>query len=175
MKLTVNVGEVMKKDVKSVSMNDAIEKAAKLMKNNRIGSVVVMGDKNVKGILTTRDVVYKHVALGKGQVVSDIMSRDLISISPNKSIEDAARLMVKMSVEKLPVFDRNKLVGIVTNTDILSIEPALFEILLERMKIGAGPIKEDQIEFAQCESCNNYSDDVEEIDGVFMCSECRSK
>jgi len=174
MKLTVNVGEVMKKEVKTVGMNDTLEKAAMVMKNNKIGSVVVMGEKKVKGILTTRDVVYKHVASGKGETVNDIMTKDLITISPTQTIENAARLMVNKSVEKLLVFDAGKLVGIITNTDILFIEPALFEILLERMKIGTGSIREDQISFAQCENCGNYADDVEEIEGVYMCGDCKS-
>lgn len=175
MKLSVHVGEVMKTTVKSVDLNDSIEKAAKKMKDNRIGSVVVMGEKNVKGIITTRDIVYKHVALGKGKTAKDIMSKDLITVSPTTSIEEAARLMVKKGIEKLLVFDRGKMLGIITSTDILTIEPALFEILLERMKIDGGPIKEDQVEFTQCERCNNYSDDIDEVDGIYLCKECRGR
>lgn len=174
MKLNVTVGEVMKRVVKTINMNDSITKAAKIMKNQRIGSVVVMGEKNIKGIITTRDIVYKHVALGKGKKASDIMSKELITVSPGTRIEDAARLMVKKGIEKLLVVDRGNMEGIITSTDILTIEPALFEILLERMKIGSGPIRENQIEFLQCDRCNNYSDEVEEVNGVYMCKECRS-
>lgn len=173
MKLTVTVKDVMKKNVKTIDMNDSINKAAKTMQENRIGSVVVMGQKNVKGIITTRDIVYKHVANGNGKTANDIMSKDLVSIAPDNTIEDAARLMVKKGIEKLIVFDRNKMVGIITSTDILTIQPTLFEILLERMKIDGGPIKEDQVEFNQCQRCKKYSDEVDEVNGVYLCADCR--
>jgi CBS-domain-containing membrane protein len=103
------------------------------------------------------------------------MSKDLITISPDKVIEDAARLMVKKGIEKLLVFDKGKMIGIITSTDILTIEPALFEILLERMKIDGGPTREDQVEFEECERCKKYSDDIEEVNGVYLCRECRSR
>ena len=173
MKFKVLVEEVMKRNIISVGMDDSIEKAAKLMKKYRIGSVLVMGEKQLKGILTTRDIVYKSVASGKGKVAKDIMSKDVISISPKKTIEHAAKLMVEKKVEKLPVFEMNKLVGIITNTDILRIEPALFDILLERMKIGSRGTTEPG--FGQCEECGNYSDDIDEVDGIYKCGECRSK
>ena len=89
------------------------------------------------------------------------------------SIEDAARLMVKKKIEKLLVFDKGKMVGIITNNDIISIEPALFEILLERIKMGGTP-QSDMSDYAQCESCNNYSDSVEEVDGEYICGECKA-
>ena len=171
MRFAAVVGEVMKTDVKKIDMDESIERAAKLMRDEHIGSVVVTGEKNVKGIITTSDIVYKHVASGTGKKARDIMSTDLVSIEPNKTIEEAARLMVKKGVEKVLVFDGTKLVGIITNNDILRIEPALFEILLERLKIGSRG--RDFGDTATCESCGNYSDTVEEVGGSFICSDCR--
>ena len=139
MKYTVLVGEVMRTVVKKLDMAEPIEKAAKIMRNEGIGSVVVIGDKNIKGIVTTTDIVYKYVADGKGKVLSDIMTKNPVSISPEKTIEEAARLMVQKNIEKLLVFDKNRLVGIITNNDILRVEPALFEILLEQVKINYRP------------------------------------
>ena len=172
MKFNVLVKEVMTKNIKSIDVSDPIENAAMLMKKYRVGSVLVMSGKKVVGILSTRDIVYKHTAMGKGKLAKDIMSKNLIKISPNKTIEEAARLMVSKSIEKLPVFDRDKLVGIITNNDILKVEPALFNILLERMKMGARRARAET-DFAQCEVCGNYSDDVKEVDGVYTCAECR--
>jgi CBS domain-containing protein len=145
MKYTVQVGEVMKKDIKKVDMDDSIELAAKIMRDERIGSVVVVGEKNVKGIVTTSDIVYKHVAQGSGGKVKDIMTTGLITIDPSKSIEEAANMMVEKKIEKLLVFDMGKMVGIITNNDIIRVEPALFEILLERLKMGA----RDDVEFME--------------------------
>ncbi len=172
MKLKVLVGEVMRKDVMKVSMDDSIKKAAQIMKNKKIGSVVVFGEKNVKGIVTTSDIVYKYVAESRGEKVSNIMTTELVTISPHKTVEEASKLMVEKSIEKLLVMDKDRLLGIITSNDILRIEPALFEILLERMKIGAS-LNAEAAEFVECEVCGNYSDDVEETDGVYKCEECR--
>lgn len=174
MRFAALVGEVMKTGVKKIGMDEPIEKAAQVMRDERIGSVVVTGEKNVKGIVTTSDIVYKHVASGRGALVKDIMSTDIVSIAPDQTIEDAARLMVSKRVEKLLVFDGDKLVGILTNNDVLRVEPALFEILLERLKIAGPAMRRPEAEpLLACESCGNYSDSIEEVDGVYICAECR--
>jgi len=160
----------MRKDVKKVDLDETIERAAQVMRNEKIGSVVVVGEKNVKGIVTVTDIVYKHVASGIGRKVSDIMTSDLITIEPGKTIEEAAKLMVQKRIEKLLVFDSGRLVGIITNNDVLRVEPALYEILLERMKLGSkirNPLDEKF-----CESCGNYSDTVTDVGGSLLCAEC---
>ncbi len=173
MRFSAVVGEVMRTDVKKVDMDESVEKAAQIMRDERIGSVVVIGEKKVKGIVTTSDIVYKHVATGMGKTVREIMTTDLVTIEPNKSIEEAANIMVKKNVEKLLVFDGGSLVGIITNNDILRIEPALFETLLERMKMGGRPLRGADENLVTCESCGNYSDTIEEIDGVYICTDCK--
>lgn len=173
MKLNVRIGEAMNRNVRTVGMDESIETAARIMKAEKIGSVVVMGEKNVKGIVTTSDIVYKHVADGRGRTVSDIMTTDIVFITPDKTVEDAARLMVEKGIEKLLVFDMGRLAGIITSNDILKIEPSLFEILLDMLKAGRRGIREEDFELLECEVCGNYSDDVEEKNGVFACSECK--
>lgn len=175
MRFNIKVGEVMTTNVKTVSLDETVKKSAELMRNEKIGSVVVMGDKNVKGIVTTSDIVYKYVADNKGQFVKDIMTVDPVSISPNKTIEEAARLMAERRIEKLLVFNMNKLVGIITNNDIIKIEPALYEVLLEKLKMGSSPKNEDDFDYVECEVCGNYSDTVEELNGEYVCSECAGK
>lgn len=172
MKLSVRVKEIMKKDIKIVGIDDTVSQAARIMKNFKIGSVVVMGDKNVKGIITDSDIVYKYVADKCGDRVSDVMTRDLVSILPDATIEDAARLMGEKKIKKLLVFDRNKLVGIITDSDILGVEPALFEILLERMKIRKPTRRTAPRTQTECERCGNYSEETSEIDGEWLCPEC---
>lgn len=173
MKYNVLVGEVMSQNIVTVDMDDPIGKAAEKMRETGARAVLVMGGKNIKGIVTTTDIVYKHVAERKGETAKDIMSSELVKISPNRTIEEAARLMVTKGIEKLPVFDKERLAGMITSVDILRVEPALFEILLERQKAGAMPDKEEDLGFSECENCGNYSDDLEEVQGVYMCSECR--
>ena len=173
MKLTVRIGEIMKKEVRTVGLDESIENAARIMKEEKIGSVVVTGDKNVKGIVTTSDIVYKHVADKRGTKVSEIMTTDIVRVSPDKTIEEAAHIMIEKGIEKLLVFEMDRLAGIITNNDILRIEPALVEIMLERLKFGKREMKEEDFEFLECETCGNFADDVEEVGGVYLCSECR--
>jgi len=172
MKFNVLVGEVMTREIKRIDSGDTIEKVAKIMRDERIGSVIVMGEKSVKGIVTTRDVVYKHVASKHGSTVKDIMSTNLITIAPSATVEEAARIMIKNSIEKLPVFDRGRLVGIITTNDILRVEPAVVELLLEKFKLGSMKANEDE-DIAECESCGNFSDDIQETDGSWLCADCR--
>lgn len=174
MKYRALVKEVMNTNVKLVDVTDSVQAAAKIMAQYRIGSVIVTGEKNIKGILTAEDIVYKHVAQGVGSKVADIMTRDPITISPDKSIEDAARVMSQRKIKKLPVIENGRITGIITATDIIKIEPAMYETLLEHLKIlrpGSPPAPVGAQMF-QCEVCSNYSDDVSEMDGVWICSEC---
>lgn len=173
MRFKALVKEVMRKKIKTVRMNDPIKKAARIMKKNNIGSVLVMNKGVVEGIVTDRDIVFKFVALKKGNMAKDIMTKDPVTISQKKTIEDAALLMAKKKIEKLPVIDNGKIVGIITSNDILKIEPALFNILLEKMKIGQPAKFVREINFGECEICGNYSDDIEEKNGEYMCKECR--
>lgn len=174
MKLQANVREIMKKNVVTVTPNMSIRKIARIMKNKRIGSVIVKQQRDIIGIVTTSDIVYKYVAMKKGRYAKDIMTKKLIKISPNKTIEHAAKLMAKKNIEKLLVFEKGKMIGIITSNDILRVEPTLIEILLERMKVG-GKREEIEPEFGECENCGNFSDDLEEVNGMWLCEECREE
>lgn len=174
--MNVFVGDVMITHVITVNIEDNIEKAASIMKKGKIGSVVVMDGKDVRGMLSTSDIVYKYVAEGMHTAkVSEIMTRDLITITPERTIEEAARLMAQNKIERLPVFNNKKLIGIITSGDILKIEPALFEILLEKAKISNVVKNDNDVDIGECELCGNFTDDVEEHDGVYMCSECQKR
>jgi len=175
MRLQALVKEIMNKDVKSVSTDASVRDAAEVMAENRIGSVIVVGEKKVKGIVTAEDIVFKYVAEKRGDTVSDIMTRELVTISPSATIEKAARLMSEHKIKKLPVMDGDILVGIITASDIAKVEPALYEVLLETMKMQEGeefaPVPKGS-QFIECEVCGNYGDDITEVDGVYICNEC---
>lgn len=175
MKLSTTVREVMTKRIKAVPINASVKDVAEIMKRNRIGSVVVLDKKkNVVGIVTKSDIVFKYVLKGKKKL-KDIMSKKLIKISPNKTIEDAARKMVKFGVEQLLVFEKGKFVGLISATDILKVEPALFEVLIENLRMKGPIYREEESTFGVCESCGNYSDDLREVNGLWICPECREE
>jgi len=134
------VKEAMKKDVKTIRPSDTVKDAAVLMNENRIGSlVVVSGTGAVTGIVTERDILTDVVATGKNAVdvkVEDIMTKELITISPEKSLEDAADLMTKNKIKKLPVIEGGKLLGIITATDLICYEKRLIEKISNIMLVS---------------------------------------
>jgi CBS domain-containing protein len=118
------VKDVMIKNVKTIHPSASMAEAAKLMKKNRIGSLVVVeGDRPV-GIITERDLAYKIIAEEKGadMTVREVMTADLKTAEPEKSIKDAARLMAAHVIRRLPVVEGGKLVGIISIEDIMRAE-----------------------------------------------------
>ncbi len=118
------VNEIMTRNVKTIETSATLTEAAKLMKMNRIGSLVVMDNDLVIGIITERDFAYKIIAEGKGTdtKVKDIMSSDVKTIYPDKTLKDAAKLMASHVIKRLPVVSGGKLVGIISIEDIMRAE-----------------------------------------------------
>jgi len=106
-----------------VDENITVKEAAKIMTDRGIGSLVVMKGERVKGIATDRDLLRN---MGKvNQKVSAIMSRDVITIDENESIDNAAIIMSENNIKRLPALSNGKLVGIITATDIIKNSEAL--------------------------------------------------
>jgi CBS domain-containing protein len=118
------VNEIMTRNVKTIKTSATLTEAAKLMKMNRIGSLVVMDNDLVIGIITERDFAYKIIAEGKGAdtKVNDIMSSDVKTIDPDNTLKDAAKLMASHVIKRLPVVSSGKLVGIISIEDIMRAE-----------------------------------------------------
>jgi CBS domain-containing protein len=125
------IREVMVKDVKTVRPNGTVKEAAAMMNENRFGSLmVVSGTGKIEGIVTERDILTDVVAEGKDSAavkVKDIMTKDLVIISPDKTLEEAADVMTEKKIKKLPVVEGGKLIGIVTATDLIAYEKDLIE------------------------------------------------
>jgi CBS domain-containing protein len=96
--------------------------ALKLMAEKNIGSVIVMRGDQYLGIVTERDYSRKIALKGKNSAataVSEIMSSDLPFVSPADSIEHCMELMTQKNIRYMPVFENNKLVGIVSMSDVV--------------------------------------------------------
>jgi len=106
-----------------VSPSSSAMQAAELMSQRRLSCLVVVeGDRPV-GVVTERDFVSKIVVARKNAEqlrVKEIMSNRLITVSPDASVKDAARLLRENSIRRLPVVEDGRLVGIVTVTDFVS-------------------------------------------------------
>jgi predicted transcriptional regulator len=85
--------------------------------------------------------------------------------------------MAKNKIRRLPVVNKGVLVGILTSTDVMTVSPELTEILVETAKMA------NQIEYSDndnsvpgtCEVCGNYLDYLEEVDGKYVCEECKEE
>lgn len=116
------VGSVMSKPVLTVKADSSVREAAELMSRKGMGSIVVTYKGKPAGIVTERDLVKKVVAMGldasKVQM-EKIMSKQLITIKCNMPIIEAIRVMQKKKIRRLLIIENRKLIGIVTQRDLL--------------------------------------------------------
>lgn len=106
----------------TVSPDTSVVDALTLMAENNIGSVVVLKEGNYMGIMTERDYSRKVILKGKNSSetkVADIMSDDLPRVSPNDSIEYCMELMTDRHIRYMPVFDNDRLAGIISMSDVV--------------------------------------------------------
>lgn len=118
----MKVEDVMIRDVKTIEADATVEEAVLKMSELKIGSLVVMDNFEIVGILTARDIIGNIKSVMKeadSLAVKELMSKKVVPITPEKGLEEAARIMAKEDVKKLPVMIDGKLVGIITDTDIL--------------------------------------------------------
>jgi signal-transduction protein with cAMP-binding, CBS, and nucleotidyltransferase domain len=171
----VPIGEVMKRNPTMIDITATVAKAAKVMCQEGVGSVIILDHNKPIGIVTEEDINCKVVAkdLKPSKVhVNEIMSTPLITVSADKTSGDAARMMVKNKVRRLPVVDeRDKVIGIVTVRDLLSVSTELNDLLEELIEIN----REELVEQGVCDRCSQMSDDLKRVDGVMVCPGCRDE
>lgn len=113
----------MSKKVKTVSKNDSIIKAAGLMFKGNVSCVVVIEKRKPIGLVTERDlavrVLDKNKDLKKLKVI-DVMTTPILTVSSDTDVYYASEIMRKNKIKKLPIVNKGKLAGIVTQTDILN-------------------------------------------------------
>ncbi|NWG10844.1 CBS domain-containing protein [Candidatus Bathyarchaeota archaeon] len=133
----VLVRDVMTKDVRVVRPDTTIKEVVATMNKFNIGSIIVVqGDRPV-GIITERDILRRQVEPCLAPEIltaRQVMTSPLITISETASIEEAAKLMAKKKAKRLPVMNNDKLVGIITFTDIVFKVPTMLTILEELVR-----------------------------------------
>ncbi len=115
------IGEIMTRDVASIGPDDAVEQAVRAMVSREIGSVVVVDGGRAVGVLTERDLTRRLLDDRDllAARVGDVMSSPVVSTSPATQIVDAFDLMNGRGIRRLPVVDGDRLVGIVTERDLM--------------------------------------------------------
>jgi CBS domain-containing protein len=125
----VRVADIMTRASVTESPADSLRSAADTMWRQQTGSLLVMDGDDLVGIITERDVM-KAVAQKKDvetTPVSDVMTRDVLTISPDTSAHEAARHMASRWIRHLPVVDGGALVGVVSQRDLVGIFAAMVQ------------------------------------------------
>lgn len=125
------VGAIMTSDPRTVDRNQSLEAADELVTQARIRHLPVLDGGRVVGVLTQRDL-FQHAlarALGYGSVgrarllkaipVKEVMSEPAVVVDAGTPVRDAARLMLERRIGCLPVVEGGRLVGLVTESDVL--------------------------------------------------------
>ena len=132
----IKVKDAMVNRVVTAKPSQTVYEGSQIMLNEDVGSLILTEGSKPIGIVTREDIINKVTAKDKkaSEVkLKDIMSKNIISISPDADISEAARLMSKHGFERLPIIHINKLVGIISTREIAKVAPAAIEILRERL------------------------------------------
>jgi CBS domain-containing protein len=116
-----NIRDAMTEDPRSIGASESVVEAARLMRDEHIGSLPVTEGGRLIGMITDRDLttrVVAEAAVPETTSVGDVYSRDLISVEPNNDLEEALQLMARHQVRRLPVVENGRLVGMVAQADI---------------------------------------------------------
>ena len=173
----VIVKEAMKTNIVMVEPKTTVLDTAILMKKRKIGNVIIVENDQPLGILTESDIIKKVVAEGKNPqeiIVRNIMTTPLIVIDPYASLEKAMETMGKCNIRRLPVTEKDKLIGIITQKDISRISPILHEISREWYDITVRDEThyKKQVFSGKCEDCGTLSANLKNVDGRLLCDDC---
>jgi CBS domain-containing protein len=174
----VLVRDIMNSPVISASPQDTIKDIATKMKEERIGSIVIMENEKAVGIITDWDIVSNAVINDvKPSMVkaSDIMQK-LHTIEGEEGITEAARILRQHNIKRLGVVYKNRLVGIISASDVIAVTPDLVDVISEKAAVMRGEIGRSAGNISgYCDECGEWSDLLQFGEGTFSCEECRGE
>jgi CBS domain-containing protein len=116
-----SVRDVMTPGVRTVSPSQSLAEAAEVMKGEDVGSVPVVEEGRLVGIVTDRDIVTRAVAERRDPQtvkVGEVASRELVTVEPEQDLDEALALMAQHQVRRLPVVEAGRLVGMLAQADV---------------------------------------------------------
>lgn len=117
----MKVRDIMTKNVAYVNPSSTVVEAAQLMQKHNVGSIPVMDQNGILGIVTDRDIVVRNVAHNKSPQstpVSDVMTSQVTTVSPDMDVDQVSSMMARQQIRRIPVVENNKLVGMVALGDL---------------------------------------------------------
>jgi len=117
-----SVREAMTPSVRTASPSQSLADAAQMMKSDDVGSIPIVEEGRLVGIVTDRDIAIRAVAEGvdpNAVTIADIASRELVTVDPDQDLDEALALMARHQVRRLPVVEEDgQLVGILAQADV---------------------------------------------------------
>jgi CBS domain-containing protein len=116
-----NVRDAMTENPRSIGASASVVEAARLMREQHIGSLPVTENERLIGMITDRDITTRVVAeraVPETTAVGDVYSRELISVEADNDLDEALKLMARHQVRRLAVVENGRLVGMVAQADI---------------------------------------------------------
>jgi CBS domain-containing protein len=188
METDLSVSDVMSRRLITADVSETADHLGARMARAHVGSIIVTSSTHPVGIVTERDLVVKVISRNvqpSSVRAEELMSRPLITIGPDKSVELASREMIRHRIRRLPVVQGKKLVGMVTDSDLLAIASELSEILRDLIRqnnpqgefaaTGQDITRPESFRQGICEVCNSFQESLINIDGVYVCSRCRDE
>ena len=169
---TTRIEKIMSTSVVSLDISKTAADAAALMTERKVGSVIVTKNNEPFGIVTERDLVRRYF---RDTSLESLTSHPLITAKPTTTVEEAAGIMLKDKIRKLPIVDKNRtqgLAGILTVTDLAKFllstrRSGLTSSILQAVSRGKGPRCDacnGELEVQWCDTCNR-----------FMCRTCEDE
>lgn len=163
MKTGYAVADAMTTKPVTVPSSLTVRQASGVMREHEVGSLLVVDDGTLVGIIIAEDIVHRVTGDGKKSsetMICDVMTTEIIDILPEADLYDAMQIMQEHDIFHLPVRDSEKrLVGFLTLKDVLRIEPQLFELMSEMAELSQprnGHSSSVNTE-GYCEECGNFS------------------
>ena len=176
----VLVRDIMNSPVISASPSDTLRDIARKMKDEKIGSIVVMDNNKPLGIVTDWDIVSLGVV--KDVKPSEIKAKDVMkeihTIESEEGITEAARLLRKHNIKRLGVVYKNRLEGIISSSDVIAVTPELVDVVSEKAAIIRGELgitRPPSNVSGYCDECSEWSDLLQHDEGTFVCEVCRGE
>ncbi|MDN7244613.1 CBS domain-containing protein [Planococcus shenhongbingii] len=122
----MKVTEIMTTDVQTCTLDTPLQEIATWMLNLDVGSIPIVDNGKLAGIITDRDVVIRGIAaqFALDTPVRQILSSDLVTGTPDMDLEEAADLMAEHQIRRLPIVEGDRLVGIVSLGDVAVKDPS---------------------------------------------------
>ncbi|PMB75284.1 MAG: hypothetical protein C0193_01130 [Candidatus Bathyarchaeota archaeon] len=178
------VRDVMSSPVVTIEEDAPVNKAAELMDKHGLGCIIVTNKEGKPlGIITERDLVVRVLAKNvkpDSLQTKEVMTSPLLTIEPHETINEAARRMSRLNIRRLGVIYKGQLIGLISSKDILAVMPELVETIQEKALIeGENRAQESEEESTPlagyCDHCGGWSDDLKEVNGEYICEDCRAE